>query len=92
MHKITKNILRIWISVSSLILFAISWITLAHAQKPAPLASQIINSAPVMETVVESVELAPVPALEDLSQTANRPTISQPTINFNMPRLRTRGS
>ena len=88
MNKITKKILRIWITVSSLILFAIGWITLAHAEKPAPLALQVIDTAPQIETQ----ELAPVLSLEDFSQTANRPTISQPTANIIMPRLRTRGS
>jgi hypothetical protein len=91
MNKIMKHILRIWITISSLILFAIGWITLAHAQKPAPLAIQTTNDASVVATIVDPVELAPVPSLDDFTQTINRP-ISQPTVNFSMPRLRTRGS
>ena len=91
MNKITKKILRIWITVSSLILFAIGWITLAHAEKPAPLALQMVDNASQTETT-ETLELAPVLSLEDFSQTANQPTISQPTANIIMPRLRTRGS
>ena len=93
MNKITKNILRIWISLSSLVLFAIGWIALAHAEKPAPLASQFTSTTTsIIVESVDSVELAPVPSLEDLTQTNNLPAISQPTVNFSMPRLRTRGS
>ena len=88
MNKITKNILRIWITVSALVLFGLGWVALAHAQKPAPLADQFTNNA----ATVETVELAPVPSLEDLAGTTNQPAISQPSVNFNMPRIRTRGS
>ena len=88
MNKITKNILRIWITVSALVLFGIGWVTLAHAQKPASLASQFTNTA----SVVETVSLMPVPSLNDFTETINRPVISQPSVNFNMPRMRTRGS
>ena len=91
MNKITKNILHIWITLSSLIVFAIGWIALAHAEKPAPLASQFTSTTSIVESV-ELVELAPVPSLDDLTQTNSQPAISQPSVNFSMPRLRTRGS
>jgi len=88
MNKITKNILRIWISITSIIVFAIGWITLAHAQKPTPLTSQ---TAEVFSTS-ELPELAPIPSLEDLTDNLSQPVFIQPNVNFNMPRLRTRGS
>lgn len=91
MNKITKNMLRIWISITSMMIFAMGWITLAHAQKPAPLTVQITEAAP-SAAPADSLNLEPVPSLEDLTQSSKRPTISQPSVNFNMPRLRTRGS
>jgi hypothetical protein len=88
MNKITKTILRIWITVSALVLFGIGWVALAHAQKPASLADQFTNNT----IVVETVDLAPVLSLEELAGTTNRPVISQPSVNINIPRMRTRGS
>ena len=90
MNKITKNILRIWISITSIIVFAIGWITLAHAQKPAPL----INQTTEVSSVDGFPELAPIPSLEDLTQNSSQGQVTfiQPSVNFNMPRLRTRGS
>jgi hypothetical protein len=88
MNKITKNILRIWISITSIIVFAVGWITLAHAQKPVPLSTQIVEFA----SPTNPVDLAPIPLFEDLTRSVNRPAFSQPNVNFNIPRLRTRGS
>ena len=88
MNKITKNLLRIWISIISVIVFTIGWITLAHAQKPAQLIYQSFET----QTLSESSDLAPIPSLEDLTQNVSRPSISRPSVNFSMPRLRTRGS
>jgi len=88
MNKITKNILRVWISIASIIIFGIGWITLAHAQKPTPLNIQTVE----VYTSTKPFELAPILSFEDLIQSPNRPTVSQPNVNINMPRLRTRGS
>jgi len=91
MNKTTKPILRLWLSITSILVFVAGWIALAHAPKPAPLSTQIVDFvAPAAE--VFQPELVPVPSLEDLSQTVNTTTFVQPTTNFSQPRLRTRGS
>ena len=88
MNKITNHLLRLCISITSTFVFVVDWITLAHAEKPAPLNIQTVEIA----SPVDAIELAPITSLEDLTQNADRPAFSQPSINFNVPRLRTRGS
>ena len=92
MNKTTKPLLRLWLSITSIFVFAAGWIALAHAPKPAPLATQIVDFASPAAVVASQTELAPVPSLADLAQTVSRTTFVQPNTNFNQPRLRTRGS
>lgn len=88
MNRLTKSLLRIWISTSSVGAFAIGWSALAHSPKPAPLQVQAASvSAPA-----ELPTLDPVPSLEDLLQGSAASNAPQPSFVFSMPMLRTRGS
>ena len=87
MHRLTKAILRIWITVVSSIAFLVGWAALAHSPKPEPLVTQPI--AVVQESLAP---LAPLPTLKQL-QTAGGALQSQsPATTFSFPRLRARGS
>lgn len=93
MNKLTKNLLRIWISTTSVIAFAAGWIALAHAPKPAPLDIQSVAILSSIESpTTDSFDLEPVPSLEGLLQGSVQTATSQRSFNFNLPRLRTRGS
>ncbi len=86
MKTITKNIIRIWITLASLFAFTIGWITLSHSETQAALNNQ---AAEVSTTT--QIELAPVPSLEELTQ-SNRPRSGPPSFTITTPRLRTAGS
>lgn len=88
MNKITRKILRIWISLSSMGVFLVGWVALAHAPKPAPLVTQ--EAVVSVDTPLPSLE--PVPSLESLVGGSGQLNFSQPNIAVNLPRLRTRGS
>jgi hypothetical protein len=87
MHKFTKSLLHLWISLVSVMAFSLGWAFLAHAQKPAPLITthlQVLSpSQPIME---------PIPTLNDYLKSGNfqASAFQNPTVSF--PRLRTRGS
>jgi len=87
MHKLTKTLLHLWISLVSVVAFAFGWAFLAHAQKPAPL---ITNQVQVLTP--DQVVLEPIPTLNDYLKNGNlqSPVFQNPTVSF--PRLRTRGS
>jgi len=87
MHKLTKKILHLLVSLASVGAFAIGWIFIAHSPKPAPLVkSQVQNSNSALPT------LEPIPSLNDyLKNSAPSVQVFQsPSVSF--PRLRTRGS
>jgi hypothetical protein len=89
MDKIIKTTLRLWLALTSLLALLSGWVLLAHAEKPAPLVSP--------QSQVSSLtipQLAPIPSLEQLQQSPdNSPQISNvPSVSFNFPILRTRGS
>jgi hypothetical protein len=87
LHKLTKTLLHLWISLASLAAFALGWAFIAHAQKPAPLeAPQVQVSVPAPSA------LQPVPSLDDyLNDQALQPQ-SMPAPNIVVPRLRSGGS
>jgi len=91
MHKITKPLTHLWISIVSLSAFGFGWAFLAHSEKPAPLAiTQSQTSAYSLPA------LEPIPSLDEYLQNNAQPVqllrsqSSSATVNF--PRLRTRGS
>ncbi len=88
MNRLTKSLLRIWISTSSVGAFAIGWSALAHSPKPSPLQVP----AGSVSTPAELPALDPVPSLEDLLQGPAASHSAQPSLVFSMPMLRTRGS
>ena len=87
MHKLTKTILHVWISLISVVVFAFGWAFLAHAQKPAPLVLPRVEMAAPSQPVLE-----PIPTINDfLSNGASQAPVSiSPSVTF--PQLRTRGS
>ncbi len=55
--KIWKNLIRIWLTLISLISFLVGWVVLAHAPKPKQFTSANIPAAP---------QLAPIPSLDQV--------------------------
>jgi hypothetical protein len=87
MHKLTKTLLHLWISLVSVVAFALGWAFLAHAQKPAPLIAPQVQAVTPIQPVLE-----PIPTINDFlkSGASQVPTFQNPVISF--PTLRTRGS
>lgn len=92
MNALTKNIIRIWIAITSMFAFAIGWISLSHSPKPVAAAQQTTQTTDTTSTTVSGIEFAPVVTLQDL--TNGKPSSSLPSfsITTTTPRLRTRGS
>ncbi|NUM44272.1 MAG: hypothetical protein HUU38_06155 [Anaerolineales bacterium] len=92
MNAFTKNIIRIWIAITSLFAFAIGWITLSHAETSTASTTQTTTVTTEDGDTVTRVEFAPVLSLEDL--TSGQPASNSPgfTITTTTPRLRTMGS
>jgi hypothetical protein len=87
MHKIIRSFLRLWISLVSVIAFAVGWFFIAHAQKPAPLIVPQVQFNSPTESLLE-----PIPTINDLlNNDLSSPITLQNSIDF-FPRLRTRGS
>ncbi len=55
--KLWKSIIRIWITLTSLVSFLIGWAVLAHSPKPNPFKASDLPPMP---------ELKPVPSLEEI--------------------------
>ncbi|MCA9937640.1 MAG: hypothetical protein KC418_03290 [Anaerolineales bacterium] len=94
MNKLTKILLRLWISLMSVATFVAGWAMLSHAQKPAPL-TPTAPAQTTTNTTINMPELAPIPSLEELvgsNETANQPVFVQPSVSTGFPRMRTRGS
>lgn len=95
MHKLTKPLLHLYLSLASVAAFAIGWVFLAHSPKPAPLLPSQPQSQVQVSTFVQPT-LEPVPSLNDYLKngngnvTSSLPVFQSPSITF--PRLRTRGS
>jgi len=87
MHKLTKTILHVWISLVSVVVFAFGWAFLAHAQKPAPLVLPNVQVITASQPVLE-----PIPTINDLlvNGTNQTPLTQSPSVTF--PRFHTRGS
>ena len=87
MHKLTKTFLHLWISLFSVLAFALGWAFLAHAEKPDPLVLPQVQIYTPSNTVLE-----PIPTIDEyLTNGAGQaPILQNPT--FVYPRLRTRGS
>lgn len=96
MHKISKTIIHIWISVVSLGAFVFSWVFLVHSPKPAPLIPAQSNATPET-TTIDTTQLQPIPSLNDYLKSGSvsvQPLQQSPSTNTTTvrPRLRTRGS
>jgi hypothetical protein len=87
MRKLTKTFLHLWISLVSVVAFAMGWFFIAHSQKPAPLVVPQVQIFTPIEPLLE-----PIPTLNDLlkNEVSTLPMIQNPSVTF--PRLRTRGS
>jgi hypothetical protein len=87
MHKLTKTLLHLWISLVSVVAFSLGWAFLAHAQKPAPLVVSQVQVFTPSQPILE-----PIPTLNDYLQDGARqaPVFQNPAVSF--PTLRTRGS
>jgi hypothetical protein len=94
MHKISKTIMHLWISVVSLGAFVFSWVLLVHSPKPAPLA--VLKPVATQSAPVDASQLQPIPSLSDLlksnSSQIQRFTPNNTTTFQSQPRLRARGS
>jgi hypothetical protein len=99
MDQLFRISLRLWLTITSLIAFLFGWVLLAHAQKPAPLVqsqSQAASSSTSSATV-NMPQLAPIPSLQQLQKSPQTitnvaPIAPAPSISFNFPVMRTRGS
>lgn len=91
MNAFTKNIIRIWIALTSLFAFAIGWITLSQAETTSSTPTQTSTTSEDGSTLT-TVEFAPILSLDDL--TTGQPSSNNPgfTITTTTPRLRTMGS
>ena len=88
--KIWKNLIRVWLTIISLISFLVGWVVLAHAPKPNQFNPASVPPAP---------KLDPVPSLDqvmnsDQSQSQNFFSVqsSQSVPQQQMPLLRSGGS
>jgi hypothetical protein len=110
--KPLKSGMRIWIAITSLASFLGGWILFSHAGKPAPLFNS--PTQPTKDTSAETTSsstgvivqalptLAPIPSLDELTNTSNSPaaalnvqplpSISSSTTTQSFSRMRTRGS
>jgi hypothetical protein len=86
MHKVTKAIIHIWISLASMAAFVFGWAVFAHAEKPAPLVVQQTPSVSVVPT------LEPIPSIDELVRSSSQSMQFFQNPNFSPPRLRARGS
>jgi hypothetical protein len=96
MHKISKTLIHIWISVVSLGAFVFSWVLLVHSPKPAPLIQTQSNDTSASQvSSINTTSLQPIQSLSDYLKAGSR-TVQVPqsniTANTTRPRLRTRGS
>jgi hypothetical protein len=89
MHKVTKSIMHVWISLASIAAFAFGWAIFAHAEKPAPL---VVDQQPSIS--VEAPTLDPIPSIDELvsSSSSSQSTQFFQNPTFSAPRLRARGS
>ena len=92
MQKLTKPLLHLYITLGSLVAFAIGWAFLAHSPKPAPLVLAPLEQAQIQASDFAQPTLEPIPSLNDyLKNGSSSVTVFQsPVVTF--PRLRTRGS
>jgi hypothetical protein len=87
MHKVTKSITHVWISLASIGAFLFGWAVFAHAEKPAPIVAQ---SQPSITVVAPTLD--PIPSIDELVSSSSQSTQSFRNPTFSAPRLRARGS
>jgi hypothetical protein len=87
MHKLTKTVLHLWISLASIAAFALGWAFVAHAQKPAPLVAPVVQVAVPTQAALDAV-----PSLDDYLNNDSLQIQSMPAPNIVLPRLRSGGS
>jgi hypothetical protein len=86
--KITKAIIRVWITTTSVVGFLGAWGLLSHAPKPAPMINQPTIS---LSTSVDNFQLPELPQGDGNFQSL-QPQPSFSTAQAMFPQLRTRGS
>jgi hypothetical protein len=80
--KLWKTLIRIWLTLASLVSFLVGWVVLAHAPKPNQFTPSNLPAAP---------RLDPVPSLSDFT-TSNRSQVVVRSRQQSMPVLRSGGS
>lgn len=81
--KLQKFLMRVWLALTSMALFAGGWIALAHAPKPSQFKAADAAAMPT---------LAPIPSIEQLSLGQPFMEQDQEMVQRPVARLRTRGS
>lgn len=95
MYNLTKKVLRLWITVSSISAFLFGWTVLAHAPKPSPLVSRpVVTVQQSLPPLTSLAPLTPLPTLDQLQDPSSSLLIQQGNLptNLDIPRLRTSGS
>lgn len=87
MHKLTKTFIHLWISMVSVMAFAIGWAFLAQTQKPDPLVLPQVQIFTPNQPILE-----PIPTINDYLEygAVPAPLFSNPSVV--LPQLRTGGS
>jgi hypothetical protein len=83
--KLWKNLIRIWLTLASLLSFLVGWVVLAHAPKPNQFKASNVPAMP---------RLDPVPSLEQVMHAgqSQQPQIVVRPSQQRMPVLRSGGS
>ncbi len=82
--KLWKNLIRIWLTLASLVSFLVGWVVLAHAPKPNQFNPSSVPAAP---------QLDPVPSLDQMiNSDRSQPQILVRPRQQRMPVLRSGGS
>jgi hypothetical protein len=84
--KLWKTLIRIWLTLASLISFLVGWVVLAHAPKPNQFNASSVPAAP---------KLDPVPSLDQVVNSSGGQTqnfIQVRPVQRSAPILRSGGS
>ncbi len=81
--KLWKSLIRIWLTLASLISFLVGWAVLAHAPKPNQFNPSNVPAAP---------KLNPVPSLDQLMNSGEQSQVIVRPSRQRMPVLRSGGS
>jgi hypothetical protein len=85
-----RGLMKIWIAMVSVIVFFGGWIIFGHTGKPVE--AQGAQPAGNGQQLAPLPTLAPLPDLSSGASLQPLPAQQQPSFQFSMPRMRTRGS